>query len=457
MKLSGWILRASLIAMVALSLVFSFLIWQNPSRLGRSDTSVAVKTTKDPNAAAQVSNVFAPTTAYYQHDGTKTMLFDPETSVADTLRTAMKEWQIQRIGAAKKLTSSAYTALLATDQSLQLRYTGAMAFKQFNQTFLTQPLKSPGADFQFDRLLVDLSATTTRLQFVNDKTRAVRTATLAHADVAKVQAVVAKTTASGFAVTEMRLGNRQVATFNAPIQVPPYTFLLDQQSANHFVSLLLPADSASSVDTREIGTETVYTLGASQRLSLDTDTGGMQYENAAKATAGSGLTTSLRTGYASLSKLALQGLGTVRYFDTQSDTGTVTFRACALGLPIFNADGYGAITTTNTASGEQMGFSTYNLTVAIPTTQSPVTLPSTATVFDQLRHAGYDVNGLTDMTLGYYWKAQTADSQVVSLTPTYFVKINGEYRRYTQWVDPTDETAKDTVTPSNGSGTQTLE
>ncbi|WP_179394013.1 YycH family regulatory protein [Lacticaseibacillus absianus] len=441
MKLSGWILRISLIAMVTLSLVFSFLIWQNPSRLGRQETNVTVKTTKDPNVAQQASHVFSPTTAYYQQDDRKTMLFTADGAITDKLRTAMTDWQLTKMGPAKKLSASDYTTLLATHESLQLLYAGPVAFDRFNRTFFAQRLTTGDLDFQFTRILVDLTGAGEQLQFINDRTRTVHTAPVTGAKVAPVRDLVRRAATTGFDITEMRLSGREVATFNTAIKVTPYTFLLDQQSANHFVSLLMPSNSASAVDTREIGAETVYTRGASQRLTLDTDTGGIQFEDATVTTRDQTLATALRQGYTSLGKLGLQGLNTMRYFGYDTATRTVTFRACALGLPIFNANDNGVVTTANTQSGRQLNFSMYNLTVAIPTTQAAVSLPSTATVFAQLQGAGYDVSALQDMVLGYYWKADSESSQVVSLTPTYFVKINGLYKRYTQWVDPTDEAA----------------
>ncbi len=61
MKLSSWILRVSLIAMVILSLVFTSLIWRNPSRLERRSTSnVQVTTENDPNVKKMEGNVYLP-------------------------------------------------------------------------------------------------------------------------------------------------------------------------------------------------------------------------------------------------------------------------------------------------------------------------------------------------------------------------------------------------------------
>ncbi|WP_262315241.1 YycH family regulatory protein [Lacticaseibacillus parakribbianus] len=448
MKLSGWILRVSLIAMVALSLVFTFLIWQNPSRLGRDDATVAVKAQKDPNVAKQARRVFAPNTAYYQTKTQKTLLFTPGVGVTDTLHAAVRSWRLGKVKAPVKLSSADYSTLLNTADTLQLLYAAPMSYRQFDNYFFSAGASVKNANFTFDRLVIDLSGASNTLRFVNDTTRSVAVGKLTAANLTRVVKVVKKAAATGFPITEGRLGSRQVAQFTKPIKITPYTFLLDQQSANHFVSLLMPSSQSSAVDAQEISNETVYKLGTNQRLTLNNETEAMQFDDTGNRTSQTDLTTALSKGYAALGKLSLQGLSTIKYFEYDKSSQSVTFRPYAQGLPIFNTDRYGEVTVANTRQQLQMNFSMYNLIVAIPTKQKAVTLPGTSTVFAQLKGAGYDVKGLEDITLGYYWKPEDTASQVVELEPTYYVKIHGVYKRYSQWVMPTDE-AYTTNTPRN--------
>ncbi|WP_225047972.1 YycH family regulatory protein [Lacticaseibacillus kribbianus] len=439
MKLSGWILRVSLIAMVALSLVFSFLIWQNPSRLGRTDTPVAIKATKDPNVAKQARRVFAPTSAYYASKTGKVALFTPNAAVGDDLHNAVRAWRLGKVKAPVKLSTDDYQAVLDTADSLQLLYAGPMSYRQFDRYFFSEAASVKNPNFTFNRLVIDLSGGSNKLLFVNDATRSVATGKLTEASLTRVVAVVKKAAKTGFAITEGRLGTRQVAQYVKPIKVTPYTFLLDQQSANHFVSLLMPSSQSSAVDTQEISNETVYKLGTNQRLTLNNETEAMQFDDTGTRTTATGLTGALSRGYTALGKLSLQGLSTIKYFGYDKSSQGVTFRPYAQGLPIFNTDAYGVVTVANTRQQLQMNFSMYNLIVAIPTSQKAVTLPATSTVYSELSGAGYDVKGIEDICLGYYWKPEDTASQVVELEPTYYVKIHGVYKRYTQWVVPTDE------------------
>ncbi|MFD1485468.1 YycH family regulatory protein [Lacticaseibacillus baoqingensis] len=434
MKLSGWLLRVALIAMIAVSLVFTWLIWQNPSRLGHQEATVTTKRKEDPDVAKNAGIVFSPTTVYYQHENQKTWLFSPDDNVALNVRNAIHSWRLGSVTNGGKLTTSEYNALLSTNDSLQLLYSDQMAYQTFNAHFFTKKATATNADFTFNRLLLSLSGHSDQLVFINDANRTIHTGKLTHGQLAALQRLINKAAITGKSVTERRLANgRQIPIFTDNVALQPYVYLLDQQSANHYVSLLMPATAASSVDAREIGADTVYTAGTDYRLTLDTDTDVLQFDDTGTATPAKSLATNLNKAYAALGSLNLLGLNSMRYAHYHSATKTVTYRSYAQGLPIFNQDYYGRVTVANTSNGQQMFFSTNNLTVPIPTDQNATTLPPTQAVFDQLQASGYNADTIEDITLGYYWAKQDENSQVVNLTPTYFVEIGGKYRRYDQW------------------------
>ena len=74
--------------------------------------------------------------------------------------------------------------------------------------------------------------------------------------------------------------------------------------------------------------------------------------------------------------------------------------------------------------------SLYSIQVPLPINQKPVRLPSTTTVFNQLRTSNRlkDVKGIR---VGYLWKQNTNDNSAVKLTPTYFVEYHGHWVDYT--------------------------
>ncbi|MFD1441601.1 YycH family regulatory protein [Lacticaseibacillus hegangensis] len=434
MKLSGLILRVSLTAMVLLSLVFSALIWRNPSRLGRTDTSSALKTTQTASANQQAAYLFVPTTAYYQTGSQKVQLMQADQSATGQIHRTIRPWRLKKISSSVQLSTSAFAALLTQDETLQLTFSAPVTFGVFNAHYFNQPLKNPPA-FQFDRLIIDLKKRTPKLTLVDDATRMSRTATLASSSTTKLRAYLNKAQPSGLPVVEKRLNGKLIPYYAKPVALSPYAFLLDQQTANHFVSLLMPANSAAAVDSREIGDESIYTLGDT-RMTLNSSSSVMQYEDPGKVTKSKSLGTALTKGEAAISQLNLQGITSMHYFSYDKGSRTVGFRSYAQGLPIFNSLDNGLVQTVSSESGLTTTFSLNNLTVAIPTAQATKTLPTTQEVLNQLATAGYAQSTIQDIRLGYYWRPQSASSQVVDLTPTYFVELNGQYKRYTEWLTP---------------------
>ena len=440
MKLSGWLLRISLILMITLSIVLTWLIWQNPSRLGHQPTTAPVTRRTEAGPAKGAGLVMAPTTAYYQHQGSKQMLFTPDENTASALRTAMHGWRLTTVTAGGKLTVAEYNALLSVDDTIQLVYPDQMAYRTFDTAFFAKSATKNNRDFSFNRVIVNLARHQQTLVFVNDATRTLHTGVLKPHSLKKVDKVLAAASATSWPIVEKRLANgRQVPEFTSAINVQPYVYLLDQQSANHYVSLLMPTTTAAAVDARELGVDTVYTAGTDYRLTLNTDTDVLQFDNATAVAAATSLNANLSKSYSALGKLDLLGLSTMRYYRYHKADHKVTYRAYAQGLPIFNQNYYGRVTVATTDSGQQMFFSMNNLTVPIPTNQARTPLPPTAAVWDHLHAVGYHDSDIEDITLGYYWQPQKENSQVVNLTPTYFVEINGQYRRYLKWQGPDED------------------
>ncbi|KRN24472.1 hypothetical protein FC75_GL001274 [Lacticaseibacillus camelliae DSM 22697 = JCM 13995] len=420
--------------MVLLSLVFSALIWRNPSRLGRTETSSALKTTQETSASQQAAYLYVPTTAYYQTGSQKVQLLQKDQSATGEIHKTIRQWQLKQVNSSVQLSTSALAALLTQTDTLQLTFSGPVTFGVFNAHYFAKPLKNVPS-FQFDRLIIDLKNRKPKLTLVDDSTRMSRTATLAKSPTTKLRAYLQKAQPSGLPVVEKRLNGKLVPYYAKPVALSPYAFLLDQQNANHFVSLLMPTNSAAAVDSREIGDESIYTLGDT-RMTLNSSSSVMQYEDPGKTTKSTRLGTALNKGEAAISQLNLQGITSMHYFSYDKGSRTVSFRSYAQGLPIFNSLDNGLVQTVSSESGLTTTFSLNNLTVAIPTSQALKTLPATQTVLTQMAAAGYAQSTIQDIRLGYYWRPQSASSQVVDLTPTYFVELNGQYRRYTEWLTP---------------------
>ncbi|TLQ50832.1 hypothetical protein FEZ34_07400 [Lacticaseibacillus casei] len=455
MKLSNWILRVSLIAMVILSFVFTSLIWRNPSRQERRNTSnVQVTTENDPNVKKLEGTIYLPNQVYYTHGGQKQLLMEANANMSRQVRQTMADWHMTKIKTIGKVSSTNYDNYLQQDDSLQLIYQDVMSFKQFEQWYFNKQPNLKSSDFHFNRILLNLETGANRLTFINDATRTVYEAKLTNVTTGQLENLVKKRSTKAFPIEEKRLSGNEVAFFTQPIKLQPYAYLMDQQSANYYVSLLMPSKTASNVDAREIGDSTLYTAGSTRRMTADSTTGAIEFENYAAAFPNNGLANFFHATFKGLSALQMTNLSSMRYFQYDASRGSVIYKTYAQGFPIFKADQKGDVRVRYTQTSEEINFSNTNLTVPIPTNQPAQTLPATATIVDQLVAAGYRASQITDILIGYQWIGSSNDQQVVDLQPTYYVEMKGEYRDYQSWLNHSSASSasaasSQTATPSN--------
>lgn len=437
MKLSGWLLRIALITVVVISGVFSWLILQNPSRLERQDTSTVQTTVPIKTNATQENSVYLPTSAYYQGDAQKQFLTVATHDIVSQLQQELKGSRMGPIQSNTKLSTAAYNALITSKNSLQLVYADSVPFALFNGRFFKKAL-STKTNFQFNRILIR-TQTAAQIILVNDKTRQIYTARLRGVDTKKLMAVIKKGQTAGLPMTEQRFKNREVAMFTEPVSVRPYAYLLDRQSANHYISSLLTAQARGSVDARELGNETVYTAGTTHRLTTNAATGAMQYENTAMPDPPKAQDKLFTETFKALAQLDLPSVTTMRYFALDPVAHAVTYRSFVQSFPIFNQTENGTVKVTYNDTALQVDFSSDNVTVPIPTDQSAVKLPSTVDLLAQLNAAGYANNKINNIVLGYQWMKQSATDLVVDLQPAYYVEINGVYKQANDWLKNTSE------------------
>lgn len=432
MRLRSWGMRVVLTTLVILSIVFTWQIWQNPSRLGRTEAPVTVAVQKDPNVAKQESTVFLPRNALFVDKHQKWQLLLADTSVVASLHDVLQQGKIDTLLPRRKLNHTEFQSLLTSNTSLQLVYPDMINRRLFMRTFFNRKTVAK-PDFHFNRLIVHLADGPMTVELVNDQTRQVVSAKLRNVTLSKLKAKIAAGQAHALPVVERRVNEHMVVHYPRAISVQPYSLLVDDQSANHYVSQLMPPQEASTVDVREIGGDTIYTAGSRYRITAAGDSEVMRFDDTGQGSVDLSLNQLLTRAYASLGQLGLQGLYMMRYIGIDQ-TGQVNFQANVRGLPVVHENNNGLVQVALTASGRQITFATTNLTVPIPTDQAKVTLPPTDEVLDKLTQAGYSRDDIEEVVLGYDWPDQDQTSQVVTLQPTYLVAINGRYRAYNEWL-----------------------
>lgn len=441
MKAKDIALRIALIILVAISLIFTWIIWFNPAHLEhRATTNVSVKTTTKTTTKKNKDSIFLPVAVYQEKNGEKRKLINSDHAMTNRLHHAMKTAQIKHVAAAKTLSETDYHALLKTDDSVQMVYADKMSWQLFNSLFFTKPAQQKVKEFEFTRIIIDMRHETVAL--VNDAHRTERKVTFAKAlDYGKITKAVKKATQS-FVVEETRMHGREIAMYPEGLSVQPYAYLVDQQGANHYVAALMGDKSTSAVDSKQVGDATYYTINDNnQRLTANKNENQMQFENFAtdgpKKTR-SGVLTDAYTQMMQLQPTSLEGVRFTRY-DTAD--AAVTFRTYVGGLALFNQTMSGTVTVTRTNSSLSIEFSGDNLSVPVPTRESRVQLPSTSTVLANVRAKGFTNAEIEDVQPGYKWETDDDSALVIDLVPTYYVCLKGTYYDYSKIMNGTVTTA----------------
>lgn len=433
MKLRSLILRLLLIMLVGISLALTWFIWYNPSNFARQQNNdvTVEKTTRTTNQEIK-RDTFLPTGVLWQGAQQKYQLGSTGTGMAARARKAVAKWRVTKVGAQKQLSVAEYDRLLTEPQSLQLTYQGTVSWTLMRKLFFGDNSKAD-ASYSFDRIVFDTENQRTYL--VNDYHETSRRLVIKQPNYGAIADLLGAATTK-YKVTEQRFDHHEVALLDQSITVQPQTYLIDKQSATHYISLLMTDNtSTSAVDTKQIGNQTVYTVNSNQRLAVDKNDSLMQYEDFAASAPAQTYSGVLSSAFNALSSLSFASTQGIRYFSYSTQDSAVTFRTYVRGLPVFNQTSNGTVRVVHTTSSKRIEFSGSNLEAAIPTSQTAVELPAASEVLAKLQSLGAQPSDIDDLTVAYKWQRDTNSGLVVNLMPTYYVNVNGTYVDYADLVD----------------------
>ncbi len=74
-----------------------------------------------------------------------------------------------------------------------------------------------------------------------------------------------------------------------------------------------------------------------------------------------------------------------------------------------------------------------NLQIPIPYDGRVKTLPKTATLLKELNSIGIKESEIEKITIGYHIQADKKRSDLITLVPTYFIKVGGSWNSLAGW------------------------
>ncbi|WP_461240108.1 YycH family regulatory protein [Paucilactobacillus sp. N302-9] len=413
---------------VVISLVLSWLIWTNPSRYERQHADQAATSTSQLTNKT-IGDVYLPTQIVRtKADGSQQLLYAQKTNLALAMKENLSKWDL---GHAVKLSSknkTRYMKYVQQANALMMNYPENVSTQIFNTTF-DQSVNSNQVK-RFSRIIVPLKSTT-HIYLLDDKTFTIyRVNVKKHAQLDKLQKLVSQHE-KHLDVKVSMLNNNVMLMFPKQISMPTYSYLLNKQTGNSFITTLMDSSNSSSVDVNKSGNLTTYTDGSSQRMVVNNKLGTVAYENFLDSKKNINSQNSLlNNSFTQLTKIGVP-LENIRYDSSDLGQKTVTYRGYVESFPIFNQTEYGAIRIKFLRDGgQQYNFSLFSLQVPVPNENNKVTLPATSTMLTQLTNAGVKTKQIKRIRLAYEWQTNQESNKVLDLKPTYYVYYQGEWQNY---------------------------
>ncbi|MFP7774574.1 two-component system activity regulator YycH [Ligilactobacillus sp. LYQ112] len=424
----NWLHIALLLALI-ISVTFSFLIWANPFQRPHSKRTPTLRQSTTQAVTRKVSDLYVPTTVVVNHSGGK------QEQVQAKMNKIVRV--IQRGLAATNAGRVTPVALTAHD------YQGE--FHRADTVILNYPDTIPGGlfkkllhrggsgdSFQVNHVMIS-TKNPDRLYLLDDAHRQEYVVPVRGTAVRQLVHFLVTLTGRRIPVAFRRIAGRMTVTYPAGLSLPQVSYLVNKQPVNQLVTRLMGANSSYTIDSRQQANTTTYT-DSNQRLTVNQRKGVIAYDQYRHRGQRGNATTILTNNVKQLNNLDV-GLTAVHFLGYSQQHHAVTYCSYVHGFPVISPVSRGMYTIRQTTTATlSVTLSQYGLQVAIPSEAGThrVHLPATAEVFNQLMAVGIPADKVTGIMVGYRWRANKASGEVADLTPTYFVRINGQWQDYQQ-------------------------
>lgn len=426
MRFSKFLIPISLVIAVILSLALSVILWTNPANY-RSKTS----TTQNPQDEVLVKpkrSVFSPTQAVVNDkDGSQNILVNRSVNMISEIKHQMRNYQNAKLKTTVSQNQKKYFEMATRPNSILLNYASPVMISTVNAIVHNKFANLD--DHQVTRILLPLDDSS-RIFLLNDSNFTVYQVSVKKHSLKGLNNVL-KIQSRRFPVSIRNLNGTPLMYVDQPVQMQPYKYLLDRQSADYFVSRLLNDENSANVTVKRRQNTAVYSDQRTKQLVFNSKSRIATYSNYSANNIPNNLKSVIDDSYRLLLKIGLP-MDNLRFYGFEkSNNREASFRTFVEGFPIFRQNGFGeiAINTVN-ESVQKINFLLDTPQVPIPSKDGYTTLPPTETVLKRLKAHGYNLKRVKKVRLGYDWKQKQQRSMLINLTPDWFIQYNNKWYSY---------------------------
>lgn len=418
---SNW-LAIGLTTVVIISLVLTGLIWLSPMQYERTrETSNSSLSTPQ-----SIGDLYLPTQVIHTDDNQhQYQLYSSRKNTISDIRSQLKKTELGRVSLIKQENSDVFLSYLHQRNSVIINYTASITSTIFNETF-SQTLDTSKIK-QVDHILIPLKDAR-YIYLLNDEDYKIYRVKVGQTKVNTKIASIIKGTKT-IPVDYKLIQGQPLVLYPKGFSLPVFGYQVTKQNVDTLSQNLLSTSKQSSLRTERSDNKTIYRNGENKRIVYNHNTGNIRYDNYLSQSDVPKTNQLYSYFFNQIAKTGIP-MDNLRYDDISKNRRTISFRSYVEGFPIYSENGYGTVKISSSLKGtNKTWMNIYNIQVPLPIAETNVKLPSTTTIFNQLRAENRlkDVNGIR---IGYLWKNSVDNNSVVKLVPTYLINYRGEWINY---------------------------
>lgn len=416
------ILRVSLIFMVLLSIVLTGVIFGTDFHFSGVEQTTSRSNDKEIGEKS-LRDIFVPTQLFYYRNDQLYQVYDGNKNLPlefNRLTAKLNKRLIRPVSN----DNSSYRKMLRNHNYIQFTYPDQITMALFMKGI------SNSDNREFNRIFISTKKKT-YLYLGNDANNQIYRIKVNDISFDKLIRQV-KNASSMYPVSLIHLIDGYSVVYEKETKMQVYNYLTNEEPSSYYVNHLLGSGSPSQ---KTNGDSVVYSNGEYQRLIATKKEHHYEFVDYQENKIPKSITQRLID---SLYYVRRTGLSEpdLRFFD--ADNKTFIYQNFVEEYPIFLPGQYNARAQVDFATnGMSVNFNSLDFQIPVPTDDPKVTLESTTEALRDLDEAGYSKKIINRIIIGYEIKedtTQTDNRDLVKLTPTYFVKINGKWHSIDEWL-----------------------
>lgn len=422
-KFNDFLLHLTTLTVILISIGLWVTVMTSDQRFSRiSNESSSQSSASLSTHYRNVQSFYAPGQTYVFQNGVRYQVHDAKRNLPLKFVQYLEK---VKLGTIEKMpiTASDYEKLLADQNYIMFAYPD-----QINFTVLLGK-KQTNSSLQFNRVFVPVKSKTRYLYFGNDSGSRVYRLKIKSGSFQQLAKYV-KSAQDKQEVSFLHLKKLYVPFYSKAVKVKEYSYLISYQSSSYYASRLLGSSYRKTVAKNG---HTVYMAGYSKRLQVPKEGKSSDHQYLYQSYLTSQhrpATQRMLEGAAYVKQLGLAEQD-LRFFESSGKT--VSYINYIEGYPIFANDTLAQTKVTIGTESVSVAFSSINLQIPIPYDGHVKTLPKTATLLKEMNNIGIKESEIEKIAIGYHIQADKKRSDLITLVPTYFIKVGGSWNSLAGW------------------------